>query len=335
MSKKNTTNFEQFESVKHDELDLLDIFFQLWKGKWIIIALIVVSLIGAGIYLASVKSKWTSTAILTQPDIGQMVYYSGVLNQVYALNDVDNNGNNTQSTPGQFSPDILQQTLFNRFSASLAASNSVDIKVVDKSLNYPLSISLTADSANHAQEQLSSYIQQVNTSLMNDYLAEIKTNLIAKQSELTASLEAQKKIAQQRNAHRIEVIRYALKIAEDSNISSSQLTQAENLSDDTLYLLGTHALSAMIANEANKPAVLDKQYFDTQTQRLALSQLKPDAEKLQPFTYITQPDLPAAPVNPRKSLVLLLAAILGAIAGSAIVIGRNVVADYRLRMRAK
>lgn len=334
MSKKNTTNFEQFESVKHDELDLLDIFFQLWKGKWIIIALIVVSLIGAGIYLASVKSKWTSTAILTQPDIGQMAYYSGVLNQVYALNDVDNNGNNTQSTPGQFSPDMLQKNLFNRFSASLAASNLVDIKVVDKSLNYPLSISLTADSGNHAQEQLSSYIQQVNTSLMNDYLAEIKTNLIAKQSELTASLEAQKNIAQQRNAHRIEVIRYALKIAEDSNISSSQLTQVENLSDDTLYLLGTHALSAMIANEGNKPLVLDKQYFDTQTQLLALSQLKPDAEKLQPFTYITQPDLPAAPVNPRKSLVLLLAAILGAIAGSAIVIGRNVVADYRLRMRA-
>ncbi|NKG29781.1 Wzz/FepE/Etk N-terminal domain-containing protein [Erwinia rhapontici] len=335
MSKKNTTNFEQFESVKHDELDLLDIFFQLWKGKWIIIALIVVSLIGAGIYLASVKSKWTSTAILTQPDIGQMVYYSGILNQVYALNDADNNGNNTQSKPGQFSPDILQQTLFNRFSASLAASNLVDIKAVDKALSYPLSISLTADSANHAQEQLSSYIQQVNTTLLNDYLAEIKTNLIAKQSELTASLEAQKKIAQQRNAHRIEVIRYALKIAEDSNISSSQLTQVENLSDDTLYLLGTHALSAMIANEANKPLVLDKQYFDTQTQLLALSQLKPDAEKLQPFTYITQPDLPAAPVNPRKSLVLLLAAILGAIAGSAIVIGRNVVADYRLRMRAE
>ncbi|MBP2156577.1 chain length determinant protein (polysaccharide antigen chain regulator) [Erwinia rhapontici] len=335
MSKKNTTNFEQFESVKHDELDLLDIFFQLWKGKWIIIALIVVSLIGAGIYLASVKSKWTSTAILTQPDIGQMAYYSGVLNQVYALNDVDNNGNNTQSTPGQFSPDMLQKNLFNRFSASLAASNSVDIKVVDKSLNYPLSISLTADSASHAQAQLSNYIQQVNTTLVNDYLAEIKTNLIAKQSELTASLEAQKNIAQQRNAHRIDVIRYALKIAEDSDISSTQLNQAENLSDDTLYLLGTHALSAMIANEANKPPVLDKQYFDTQTQLLALSQLKPDAEKLQPFTYITQPDLPAAPVNPRKSLVLLLAAILGAIAGSAIVIGRNVVADYRLRMRAE
>lgn len=335
MSQKNTTAFEEFESVKHDELNLLDIFFQLWKGKWIIIAIIAASLACAGIYLASVKSKWISTAIVTQPDFGQMVYYSGILNQVYAINDTDNNGNSAQSKSGQFSPDMLQQSLFSRFSASLAASNSVDIKVIDKPLNYPLSISVTADTASHAQAQLSSYIQQVNTSLVNDYVAEIKTNLIAIQRELNVSLEAQKKIAQQRNAHRMEVIRYALKIAEDSNISSSQLTQAENLSDDTLYLLGTHALSAMIANEANKPLILNKQYFDTQSQLLALSQLKPDAEKLQPFTYIKQPDLPAAPVKPKKTVVLLLAAILGAIAGSAIVIGRTVVADYRLRMRAE
>ncbi|WP_455816277.1 Wzz/FepE/Etk N-terminal domain-containing protein [Pseudomonas cerasi] len=335
MSLKNKTNVELFESVKHDELDLLDIFFQLWQGKWIIIGMMVVSLAGAGVYLASVKSKWTSTSILTQPDTGQMVYYSGILNQVYALNDADNNGNSTQTKPVQFSPETLQQNLFNRFSASLAASNSVDINVVDKARNYPLKISATSDSARHAQEQLSTYIQQVKTRLVNDYLSEIKTNLVAKQGELAASLAAQKKIAEQRNEHRMDVIRYALKIAEDSNISSSQLNQAENLSDDTLYLLGSHALSAMIANEANKPPVRDKQYFDTQTKLLALTQLKPDAEKLQPFTFITQPDLPAAPIAPKKSVVLLLAAMLGAIAGAAIVIGRQVVTDYRLRKSAE
>ncbi|MEJ5177556.1 Wzz/FepE/Etk N-terminal domain-containing protein [Erwinia sp. MYb416] len=333
MSQTNKTNIEQFESRKDDELDLLDVFFQLWKGKWIVIAMIAITLAGAGIYLVSVKSKWTSTAILTQPDAGQMVYYSGILNQLYALNDNENNANSNQSKPGQFSSGILQQSLFSRFSASLAASSSFDIKVKDKTLNYPLSISATADSASHAQAQLSNYIEKVNASLINDYVSEINTNLIAKQRELIASLEAQKNIALQRHEHRVEVFRYALKIAEASDISNSQLNQADNLSDDTLYLLGTHALSAMIANEANKPPVLNKQYYDTQTQLLALSQLKPDAEKLQPFTYITQPDLPAAPASPKKSLVLLLAAILGAVAGSAIVIGRNAVASYRQRQR--
>ncbi|WP_455814390.1 Wzz/FepE/Etk N-terminal domain-containing protein [Pseudomonas graminis] len=335
MSQKNKTNIEQFESGKDDELDLLDIIFQLWKGKWIITATIIVSLAGAGIYLASAKSKWVSTAILTQPDAGPMAYYSAILNQLYTLNDTDRSDASAQVQPGQFSAGILQQNLFSRFSASLSALPSVDIKVTDKMLNYPLNISLSADSATHAQAQLSHAIQQVSASLVNDYLSEIKANIIAKQRELTASLAAQKNIAEQRHEHRLEVIRYALKIAEASEITSSQLNQVENLSDDTLYLLGTNALSAMIANESNKPPVLDKQYFDTQTQLLALSQLKPDAKNLQPFTYVTQPDLPAAPASPKKSLVLLLAAILGAIAGSAIVIGRNVVADYRLRKRAE
>lgn len=335
MSQKNKINIERFESKKDDELHLLDVIFQLWKGKWIIIATIIVSLAGAGIYLVSVKSKWTSTAILTQPDTGQMAYYSGILNQLYAINDTDNNGNSTQVKQGQFSPDILQQSLFSRFRASLSASNTANTNILDKSVNYPLSISLTANNATQAQTQLSSYIQQVNSALVNDYVSEINVGIKDKISELTESLAAQKKITEQRHEHRLEVIRYALKIAEASGISSSQLNQVENLSDDTLYLLGTNALSAMIANESTKPPVLDKHYFDTQTQLLALSQLKPDADKLQSFAYITQPDLPAAPASPKKSLVLLLAAILGAIAGSAIVIGLNVVADYHLRKRAE
>lgn len=335
MSQKNKTNIEQFESRKDDELDLLDIIFQLWKGKWIIITMMIISLSASGIYLTLIKKKWTSTAIVTQPDTGQMAYYSGILNQLYTLGGTDNSSNNTQSKSVQFTPGDLQQSLFSRFSASLSASTTVNINVLGKPANYPLSVSVTADTASHAQSQLSSDIEQVNTALVKDFVSEINAGIKDKTRELTASLAAQKNIAEQRHHHRLEVIRYALKIAQASEISNSQLSQVENLSDDTLYLLGTNALSAMITNEANKPLVLDTQYFDTQTRLLALSQLKVDAENLQPFAYVTQPDLPAAPASPKKSLVLLLAAILGAIAGSAIVIGRNVVADYRLRKRAE
>jgi len=333
MSQKNNTNSEQCESIKYKELDLLDIVFLLWQGKWIIITLIIITVGAAGVYLKTSKDKWKSTAVLTQPEAAQMAYYSIILNNIYAPNK---SVNNTQNLPDPLSPNILQQSLFNRFSASLAAPSSVNVSIsqLDKTLNYPLSISLTADSASHAQAQLSHYIQQVGDAIVNDYVAEIDTSIREKTRELTASLAAQKDIAGQRNEHRLAVIRYALKIAEASNVSSSQLHQAENLSDETLYLLGTDALKAMIANESEKPPVLDKQYFDTQAQLLAISQLKPDAKNLQPFTYITEPDLPSSPVTLRKSLILLVAAIFGALAGSAIVMVRNMVGTYRLRQKS-
>ena len=53
-------------------------------------------------------------------------------------------------------------------------------------------------------------------------------------------------------------------MAEGSGIVTSQLTRAEFLSDDTLYLLGTKALNAAIANEATRPLPLDDSYYATQ-----------------------------------------------------------------------
>ncbi|QGU87021.1 Wzz/FepE/Etk N-terminal domain-containing protein [Erwinia sorbitola] len=335
MNQKNNINSEQRESLDRNELDLLDVIFQLWQGKWIIIAAMVIALAAAGVHLATKKPQWKSTAILTQPDAAQMAYYSGILNQLFIAGKSGNGNNSDQAPPVQFSPVFLQQNMFSRFSATLASPNSsnASITLLDKTSSFPISVSVTADSASHAQAQLSGFIQQVNTKMVDDYQAEIQGTIREKIDELTASLLAQQKMAVQRNEHRLEVIRYALKIAEASNLSRSQLTQAENLSDDTLYLLGSDALSAMIANQSNKPLVLDSDYYVTQAQLLAISQLKPDAGNLQPFTYIAEPDLPAAPVSARKSVMLLLAAIIGGVLGSAIVLGRNVATAYSQRKR--
>ena len=55
-----------------EQIDLIDLLVQLWRGKMTIIISVIVAIALAIGYLAVAKEKWTSTAIVTQPDVGQI-----------------------------------------------------------------------------------------------------------------------------------------------------------------------------------------------------------------------------------------------------------------------
>lgn len=316
-----------------DELDLLDVVAQLWNGKKIIIATVILFLLLAVAYLFVAKEKWTSEAIVTQPSAGQVANYNAALNVLYSQSP--------QDKPGIAE---LQRQLFGRFSASINAlsgslqnlEDPLDLKVasVTAGQNDPLSIKFTAQSAKEAQAQVTHYIKLVNDEVVDDYGADIKRNLEVKSRELNDSLTSQLKVAEDKKEQRVEALKQALKVAEGSGITTSQLTQAEFLSDDTLYLLGTKALSAAIANEATKPLPLDDNYYATQRALRLIKDLKIQVDNLQSFRYIMQPDLPIRRDSPKKGLTLVLAVLLGGIVGSAIVLGRNMTVAYRQRKQS-
>lgn len=66
-----------------EQIDLLDLVLQLWRGKWIVGAFIVVFIVLAAGYLTVAKEKWTSSAIIAQPDAAQIATYSNALNILY------------------------------------------------------------------------------------------------------------------------------------------------------------------------------------------------------------------------------------------------------------
>ena len=316
-----------------DELDLLDVVAQLWNGKKIIIATVIVFLLLAVLYLFFAKEKWTSEAIVTQPSAGQVANYNAALNVLYSQSP--------QDKPGVAD---LQRQLFNRFSASLYALSGalhnleqpleLNVAAVTAGQNDPLNVKFTAQTAKEAQAQVSHYIQTVNNEVVNDYGADIKRNMAVKIRELTDSLTSQLKVAEDKKQQRVEALKQALKVAEDSGITTSQLTQAEFLSDDTLYLLGTKALASAIANEATKPLPLDDNYYATQRALRLIKDLKIQVDNLQSFRYIMEPDMPIRRDSPKKGLTLVLAVLLGGIVGSAIVLGRNMTAAYRQRKQS-
>lgn len=317
-------------SRREDELGLLDIMVQLWNGKKTIIITIVITVLLAVAWVLLAKEKWTSKAIVTLPAAGQVANYNAALSVLYA-----------QSPQDKPAIGDLQQQLFNRFSGSISALSSelenldeplqLRVQQVIKGSREPLRISFTAESPEAARKQLGEYIQRVNDDVVDDYGADIRRSLSVKTRELSDLLDTQKQIALDKKDLRIDVIKQALKIAEASNISHSQLNQAEYLSDDTLYLLGTTSLQAMITNEATRPLPLDGSYYDTQRALLAMTHLKIQVDNLQSYRYISPADLPVRRDSPKRVLTVLLSVILGGIIGSAIVLGRVVSQQYRQR----
>ncbi|MEW7951616.1 Wzz/FepE/Etk N-terminal domain-containing protein, partial [Enterobacter hormaechei subsp. xiangfangensis] len=66
-----------------EQIDLLDLVLQLWRGKWVIGAVIAAFIVLAVVYITVAKEKWTSSAIIAQPDAAQIATYSNALNILY------------------------------------------------------------------------------------------------------------------------------------------------------------------------------------------------------------------------------------------------------------
>ncbi len=331
MRQNDSTELRDSPSLQGDnkELDLIDIILQLWNGKWVIVGTALIIVILSFVYLSLATEKWTSKAIVTLPSAGQVANYAATLSTLYAQSPQDK-------------PSILdlQNQMFTRFSASMSALSSslsnlekpltLRIDQVNKGSNDSLSISFVSDNANNARNQLAKYIYSVNEHVVDDYGADLKKNLSVKAKELSNVLDSYKQIAINKKQHRIDVINQALKIARQSGLTKSQLSQAEFLSDDTLYLLGSDALNAMIGNESTKPLDYDEDYYNAERALLAVTHVQIQTDNLQSFRYISEADLPIRRDSPKKTMTVLFALILGMVLGSSIVIGRNIIISYKL-----
>lgn len=308
-----------------ESIDLIDLLMQLWKGKVTIIAFAVATVILAVIYLFVAKEKWTSEAIITLPDSGQIANYNNSMNVLY----------------GASAPTIIdvQQRFFGRFNSALSAlSEQLDnqekpekltIEESVKGQPVPLKVSYVATSAAEAQKALTTYIQQINKRVVTELDDDLQTSINSKVDDLKVDLATKEKIAQERKDKRLEILNQALIVAQQSNIKNTLVQQAETLSEDTLFVLGSDALSATIKNEATRPLPLDESYFNARQTLLAISALKSKPDTTYAFRYVMKPSLPIRRDSPKKGLTLVLGALVGLILGSGVVLGRNALRNYK------
>jgi len=276
-------------------------------------------------YLFVAKEKWTSSAIIAQPDAAQIAPYSNALNILY----------------GTAAPSMLdtQTRAIERFNASLSAlSQALDnqsepekltIEPAVKGQALPLSVTYTSTSAEAAQKQLAQYIQQVDEQTAKELALDLKDNIKEQIKTLNDSLQNQEKVAQEQKDLRIKQIAEALKNAEAAKITSPQLQQTQDVTQETLFLLGSEGLKSMIDNEASRPLVFPTAYYQTKRNLLDIQNLNVNPDTIHVYRYVMKPDLPVRRDSPKKAMILVLAVLLGGMIGSGVVLGRNALRNYK------
>ncbi|MCK7070563.1 LPS O-antigen chain length determinant protein WzzB [Enterobacter roggenkampii] len=322
-----TQNCNSQVSRSHDseQIDLLDLMLQLWREKWMIATFVIVFIALAVGYLFVAKEKWTSSAIIAQPDAAQIAPYSNALNILY----------------GTAAPSMLdiQTRAIDRFNASFSAlSQALDNQAVPEKLTIepavkgqalPLSVTYTSTSAEAAQKQLAQYIQQVDEQTAKELALDLKDNIKEQIKTLNDSLQNQEKVAQEQKDLRIKQIAEALKNAEAAKITSPQLQQTQDVTQETLFLLGSEGLKSMIDNEASRPLVFPTTYYQTKRNLLDIQNLNVNPDTIHVYRYVMKPDLPVRRDSPKKAVILILAVLLGGMIGSGVVLGRNALRNYK------
>ena len=314
-------------SRRHDpeQIDLIDLVIQLWRGKWIISVFIVVAIVLSGIYLATAKEKWTSTAIITQPDAAQIATYTNALNILY----------------GGAAPSMLdtQLRVVGRFNSAFSALSqalenqeapeNLTIQSAVKGQPLPLNVTYVGDSAEAAQKQLAQYIQQIDEQTAKELDVDLKDNIKQQIITLNDSLQNQEKVSQEQKDLRIKQITEALKFAQAAKITTPQIQQTQDVTQDTMFLLGSEALNSMIEHESTRPLVFSGAYYQTKQNLLDIQNLNVDPASIHAYRYVMKPNLPIRRDSPKKALTLILAVLLGGIIGSGVVLGRNALRNYK------
>ncbi|END6712173.1 LPS O-antigen chain length determinant protein WzzB [Escherichia albertii] len=311
-----------------EQIDLIDLLMQLWRGKMTIIISVIVAIVLAIGYLAVAKEKWTSTAIITQPDVGQIAGYTDAMNAIY----------------GQAAPKVsdLQTTLIGRYSTAFSAlaealdnqekPEKLTIEPSVKNQPLPLVVSYVGPTAEDAQKQLAAYIQQVDDKVNVELHKDLQDNIALRMKSLQDSLKTQEVVAQEQKNLRIRQIQEALQYANQAQVIKPQIQQTgDDITQDTLFLLGSEALESMIKHEATRPLVFSPNYYQTRQNLLDIENLNVGDLDIHAYRYVMKPTLPIRRDSPKKAITLILAVLLGGMAGAGIVLGRNALRNYNAK----
>jgi len=310
-----------------EQIDLIDLVLQLWRGKWVIGAFVAVFIMLAVAYIMLAKEKWTSTAIISQPDAAQIATYSNALNILY----------------GGAAPSMLdiQTRAISRFNSAFSAlSQALDNQEVPEKLtiepsvkgqSLPLNVSYVGESPEAAQKQLAQYIQLVDEQTAKELSVDLKDNIKQQITTLNDSLQNQEKVSQEQKDLRMKQIGEALKFAEAAKITTPKIQQTQDVTQETMFLLGSEALSSMIQHEATRPLVFSGAYYQTKQNLLDIQNLNVNPDTIHVYRYVMKPDLPIRRDSPKKGITLILATLLGGIIGSGVVLGRNALRNYQRR----
>lgn len=324
-----------------NEIDLVNLIEILWRARTKIIAT-VFAFACVGILVSFLlPQKWTSQAIVTPAEPVQWQSLENMLTKLRVL-DMDisvSRGDVFNLFIKKFqSPSLLEEYLRSspyvmdqlkgadidemelhqaivRLSEKMKAVDTNLGKKNETSLYTAWTLSFTAPQAEEAQSVLKGYIQYISDIVVKETLEDIRNKLSIKTSFEKERLEMDRVRLKNQLEANIQRLNYSLEIANAAGIKKPVYSNGQAVKDDPDFSisLGADGIERKLEIEKSVTDVAEingelrnRQYHVEQLLAMNVS----DA-KFTPFKYQLTPSLPVKKDGPAKSMIVILAALLG------------------------
>ena len=324
-----------------NEIDLVNLIEILWRARTKIIAT-VFAFACVGILVSFLlPQKWTSQAIVTPAEPVQWQSLENTLTKLRVL-DMDisvSRGDVFNLFIKKFqSPSLLEEYLRSspyvmdqlkgadidemdlhraivRLSENMKATDSNAVKKNETSLYTAWTLSFTAPLAEEAQSVLKGYIQYISDVVVKETLEDIRNKLSIKTSFEKERLEMDRVRLKNQLEANIQRLNYSLEIANAAGIKKPVYSNGQAVKDDPDFSisLGADGIERKLEIEKSVTDVAEingelrnRQYHVEQLLAMNVRDVK-----FTPFKYQLTPSLPVKKDGPAKSMIVILAALLG------------------------
>ncbi|EPS2039826.1 LPS O-antigen length regulator Wzz(fepE) [Citrobacter braakii] len=339
----NVSDFTAYPqpAVNANEIDLVNLIEILWRARTKIMAT-VFAFACVGILVSFLlPQKWTSQAIVTPAEPVQWQNLENTLTKLRVL-DMDINvsrGEVFNLFIKKFqSPSLLEEYLRSspyvmeqlkgadidemdlhraivRLSEKMNAVDSNVGKKNETSLYTAWTLSFTAPQAEEAQSVLKGYIQYISDAVVKETLEDIRNKLSIKTSFEKERLEMDRIRLKNQLDAKIQRLHYSLEIANAAGIKKPVYSNGQAVKDDPDFSisLGADGIARKLEIEKSVTDVAEingelrnRQYHVEQLVAMNVNDVK-----FTPFKYQLSPSLPVHKDGPAKSMIVILAALLG------------------------
>lgn len=324
-----------------NEIDLVNLIEILWRARTKIIAT-VFAFACVGILVSFLlPQKWTSQAIVTPAEAVQWQGLENTLTKLRVL-DMDisvSRGDVFNLFIKKFqSPSLLEEYLRSspyvmdqlkgadidemelhqaivRLSEKMKAVDTNLGKKNETSLYTAWTLSFTAPQAEEAQSVLKGYIQYISALVVKETFEDIRNKLSIKTSYEKERLEMDRVRLKNQLEANIQRLNYSLEIANAAGIKKPVYSNGQAVKDDPDFSisLGADGIERKLEIEKSVTDVAEingelrnRQYHVEQLLAMNVSDVK-----FTPFKYQLSPSLPVKKDGPAKSMIVILAALLG------------------------
>ncbi|MER1914074.1 LPS O-antigen length regulator Wzz(fepE) [Citrobacter portucalensis] len=326
-----------------NEIDLVNLIEILWRARTKIIAT-VFAFACVGILVSFLlPQKWTSQAIVTPAEAVQWQGLENTLTKLRVL-DMDisvSRGDVFNLFIKKFqSPSLLEEYLRSspyvmeqlkgadidemelhqaivRLSEKMKAVDTNQGKKNETSLYTSWTLSFTAPQAEEAQSVLKGYIQYISALVVKETLEDIRNKLSIKTSYEKERLEMDRVRLKNQLEANIQRLNYSLEIANAAGIKKPVYSNGQAVKDDPDFSisLGADGIERKLEIEKSVTDVAEingelrnRQYHVEQLLAMNVGDVT-----FTPFKYQLSPSLPVKKDGPAKSMIVILAALLGGI----------------------